>query len=597
MTDYDSLKTRAEQVRDEQTIGGNTALRVGQLLCDMVDDMEEIASKTVFYLDSMGEELDGASIYIGPGMVFYDPDAGVIKTCVSPGVYDITPCVETVIYCNKATNILYRWSSASHDMIQIAGAGGEGEGGSLTAEYDGVDTLIITDAETMVVLKVDRNTISMGDTEVNTQKVANLVVTGKNLTSGITLALTDPDNVFALSTNLISQANANQSNTVVVTYEPDAIASSTATILLTSGSKSVTVDLTGNGVAQVVPTITMAYGESYVALTAAEGSTATLDVPIVGANLTPGTSVSVSASGTGISVQPQTFVADENGEFSGTLTISYTAGSADVTGGITATGGGATASLEVRGSVVVPLAAGSYWYDGVYRFQVLNDTTKVGISQNPNNKPRGEITLPTSANDAGKTVYDSGGNIVPSSGMTYQVTQIINHDANSSPFLGARITKVTVPEGYTNLTLRTFDYGSSNTGVLTEVYLPSTLVAWGGGWDFRNQPLEKLVIAATQTWPESGFYINAPLKYVEIGLGVTNCNKQNMYLNIASNTKVVARPTTPPVVAYNFFGSSYTQGTLYVPAAAKSAYEAANYWNNFATIKTIENDLENDLDQ
>ena len=179
--------------------------------------------------------------------------------------------------------------------------------------------------------------------------------------------------------------------------------------------------------------------------------------------------------------------------------------------------------------------------------------------------------------------------------MTYQVTRIINPDANSSPFLGAQITKVIVPEGYTHLTTRTFDFGASGTGLLKEVYLPSTLVAWGGGWDFRNQPMEKLVIAATQTWGDAGFYFNNPLQYVEFGLGVTNCNKQNMYLNVASGTKVVARPTTPPTVAWNFFGSNYTQGTLYVPSAAKSAYEAASYWSSFSSIKTIEDDLANDL--
>jgi len=123
MADFDDLKTRSEEVRDEPMIGGNTALRVGQLFYDIADAAEEVDGKTNFYLDSMGDELDGQPTYIGPGMVFYDSDNGVISKCISPGVYESTACLETLVYVNKVTNKLYRWSRAGQNMIQIAGSG------------------------------------------------------------------------------------------------------------------------------------------------------------------------------------------------------------------------------------------------------------------------------------------------------------------------------------------------------------------------------------------------------------------------------------------------------------------------------------------
>ena len=48
MATYQELRTRSQQVRDEQNIGGNTALRVGQLLMDIVKyfyDNDEAASE------------------------------------------------------------------------------------------------------------------------------------------------------------------------------------------------------------------------------------------------------------------------------------------------------------------------------------------------------------------------------------------------------------------------------------------------------------------------------------------------------------------------------------------------------------------------
>lgn len=76
----------------------------------------------VIYLDSMGEELDGRPVHIDPGMVIYDPNNLTIKKCTAPDTYVDIGCNENVLYCNKVTNILYRWSMRSLNMIQVGAA-------------------------------------------------------------------------------------------------------------------------------------------------------------------------------------------------------------------------------------------------------------------------------------------------------------------------------------------------------------------------------------------------------------------------------------------------------------------------------------------
>lgn len=97
---------------------------------------------SVVYLDSMGEELDGTPVHIDPGMVIYDPDLSTIKKYTAPDDYETIGCNENVLYCNKVTNIFYRWSTRSLNMIQVGAAkikvinnlteGGEGD--ALSAE-------------------------------------------------------------------------------------------------------------------------------------------------------------------------------------------------------------------------------------------------------------------------------------------------------------------------------------------------------------------------------------------------------------------------------------------------------------------------------
>ena len=76
---------------------------------------------SVVYLDSMGEDLDGALVRPDSGMLVYDPDNMIIKKYTTPYQYDIISLNEKFLYCNRVTGYFYRSSSHS-GMVPIGGA-------------------------------------------------------------------------------------------------------------------------------------------------------------------------------------------------------------------------------------------------------------------------------------------------------------------------------------------------------------------------------------------------------------------------------------------------------------------------------------------
>lgn len=160
MANYNQLKTRAQQVRDEQTIGGNTALRVGQLLMDMVDAESETVDNIVelftgtednpviptlpnpgllhwlqspiVALVSMGEDLDGdAGAVVQEGDLYYYNHSGYQIFVKGSGSLPGTgyKARQKVLYLNKYTGKLYEWTGSFMSEITIPGSGGGGGGG------------------------------------------------------------------------------------------------------------------------------------------------------------------------------------------------------------------------------------------------------------------------------------------------------------------------------------------------------------------------------------------------------------------------------------------------------------------------------------
>ena len=81
---------------------------------------------------------------------------------------------------------------------------------------------------------------------INQSATATISLKGTNLTSGVTLTLNDPDGVFSIDHDALTQAQAEAGMDITVTYAPAAVGSNTATIVCTSdGADAMTITLNG----------------------------------------------------------------------------------------------------------------------------------------------------------------------------------------------------------------------------------------------------------------------------------------------------------------------------------------------------------------
>lgn len=81
---------------------------------------------------------------------------------------------------------------------------------------------------------------------INQSATATISLKGTNLTSGVSLALNDPDGVFSIDHDALAQAQAEAGMDITVTYAPTAVGSNTATIVCTSdGADALTITLNG----------------------------------------------------------------------------------------------------------------------------------------------------------------------------------------------------------------------------------------------------------------------------------------------------------------------------------------------------------------
>ena len=94
----------------------------------------------------------------------------------------------------------------------------------------------------MIVANPSDVTISTAPGETGS---ATISVRGKMLPGNVTVALSDPNNVFTVSPTTISKADAEAGTQLTVTFESEEEASCQGTITLTSGDLSATVNLTG----------------------------------------------------------------------------------------------------------------------------------------------------------------------------------------------------------------------------------------------------------------------------------------------------------------------------------------------------------------
>lgn len=485
------------------------------------------------------------------------------------------------------------------DRVSEIEANGSGE--SMIAVYDGVDTLYIGNSATLAYIKVSRSNIAIRNTAVNGSNTKTFRVQGRNLTNGITLALSGTNAaMFSLSTNSIAAADANDETTVTVTYSPTAVGNHTASIVITSGSLTKTVALSGTAVQVVVPALSVNGGED-IALGAASTETDSKTVDVVGSNLTANGTVTVAVTGTGITVNKQTLTVDEDGNVNDTVTITFTAASADVSGTLTVTQGSTTASVDIEATVLEYLAAGSYWVDGKLKYTVLTDNKTVSVAMNPNDKPTGALTIPATVSDAGKSVFDSGGTATTASSLTYAVKEVAENGFKNCFVGGVGLTSVVLPEGLTTINNSAFqnagDYADSSQ--LTSVTFPSTLTSLGtsNAYTFGNcKALTSIDLSNTGVTLIPFYAFSGCTGLHTVKMKGTAGNNAFVGCTQFSGTGtapvVINTATTAPTYRAGSWPKPFPENngvvtaTLYCPDT--SAYNSAG-WNVFQSVQDISN--------
>ena len=209
-----------------------------------------------------------------------------------------------------------------------------------TFEFEANDTPVLTDPQ-------DGDNVSFGPYEAPaTNASTNITVKGRNLTEALSISVSGTG--FHVSTNSVSAADANAGTTITVTYDgTDATATGTLTITSGNGEVStVTVNLTSGYIAHD-PVLTAPTSGSTIDVGTNTGLGASTTVTVTGNYLTD--NLSVSVSGSGFRVTPETLSAEDVNDGTATITITYTGTNPNASGTLTISSG------EV--SVTVPLTA------------------------------------------------------------------------------------------------------------------------------------------------------------------------------------------------------------------------------------------------
>ena len=220
MATYQELRTRSQQVRDEQNIGGNTALRVGQLLMDIVkyfNDNDTAASEylqqhfamvndgtqllnwqqsPIVILHTMGETYDdGDFSALSQGENYYRAGFIMEANGQGGGINGETPKAN-VLYVNLANDTLYTWNGASFDAITSGG------GGSISGD-DIIKNAYYSNGNLVLIIETENGdkTVTIPVTfDASNYVPTSRTVNGKALSNNITLSQSDiPGLVAALA--------------------------------------------------------------------------------------------------------------------------------------------------------------------------------------------------------------------------------------------------------------------------------------------------------------------------------------------------------------------------------------------------------------
>lgn len=603
-----ALLAKAEQIRDESNVGANTASRVGGLFVDIVealgdnDDtlgvisqyLEDYMAKLgedgildwknspVVFLVSMGADLDGdGGAVISDGDLYYYNQGGYQIREKQGGGSTGYAAKENVLYINKYTGNMYRWDGA--DMVQIGGSGG-----SLTYTEDETTIYVTTDGyvDNTPRISVAPNVINLspaiGDTVTR-----SIVVRGYNLTTPITISLTDGSGFYSLDRNTLPV----EGGTVVLTYHPTSGGTHNATISIRSGA-----DAEGSvAVSGIAATPTITVDNDTLTMASESGQSSTAQFHVTGVSLAD--VINIAVSGAGFSVYPS--IISVNDAVDGvdvevTFDGSADSGSATITLSST---GAASVTVSATYTAVQPASVGEEVGNVAgLKFLVTHNTLTPGDSnevsvQKASTTISGNIVIPSTVTDA--------------NGISYSVTSLADKAFQSCSY----VTGITIPasvtkrdgvyhtfSGCSSLTQIDFgglksigEYGMENCSSLQTVILPDTMTSVGGNCFIGCTSLHTIQIGTSSACQMSS------LQQSLQNACQSNANTKNSALRT-----IICYATTPP--SFGLYASGYGyglpttffnyngdpgNGTLYVRNEAKSSYETTALWKEIPTIDDI----------
>ena len=264
--------------------------------------------------------------------------------------------------------------------------------GTLTLSSEGAEpiTVSLTATPLQPTLSAEPTSIAFNTIEAGQTTTATFTVKGTNLSSAVQASLTDDNGVFLLSEDdaTLSLDEVAQGKTVTLTFAPSAAGTYTGSIELTSTyAEPVTITLSGTATAPV-PTITAS--ETSLAFSGSTDTDITKTFTVSGRALSEDIAVSltdpkhvfavstqsVSATSEGTTVTV-TFNSDEEGDFTGYITLS-SEGAADVVVALTASAmNGGTASdnyLNIAKYQTIDEAGWNTSYvDNLYKYTEYED--------------------------------------------------------------------------------------------------------------------------------------------------------------------------------------------------------------------------------
>lgn len=289
-------------------------------------------------------------------------------------------------------------------------------------------------------------------------------------------------------------------------------------------------------------------------------------------------------------------------------------------------------------STVFSAVAYDFEVDGIY-YSILEDKTSVEVTNNGNRLPNsyiGDVIIPSQVTfsrvtydviSIGKSAFLSCSSLtdvsIPNSVTSIDIdafhycSGLISIEIpNSVTSIGdwafsdcSSLTSIEIPNSVTSIGYGAFYHCSSLNSVklpdsvtsigentfagcsgLSSIKLPDSVTSIGAGWFSGCSSLTSIEIPNSVTSIGKIAFRNcSSLTSIEIPNSVTSIDEA-AFRGCSSLTEIISLNTIPPSVKdYSSFDGLYDQATLYVPQDAVNAYQGAYGWENFTTIKVIDN--------